>query len=892
MNDDQLDDEIRALMSAVVADAPQPKPLPALESQPASTAPRTRGRGRAVVWTGIAVAASLAALTVFWSSRDDKGSVTAATSSTIEGLPAWPSDLAVIVANNGGVHKVGPSGTERLLDQPEVARAYELADGSLIYQEGTVYSNTVVNGGDIIWRSEDGSRTSSLVTAGDTQLQLFDASLVDGDLGRLQLLYGFVETVSTWFQPDEPHSWVLEGGWAVGHFRWNIAGTDRVIAGWADDTGGRGADMRLSNGEVVGVGTRFEGALFVVAAPDGRTGRLDRDGVLTLFDPNGSSSTVTVPNAQDGVDLQLRGAALVVNYLTTRPPVLIDLRDNAIYDVPASGYATVSESTNAPAPPPTTTTTIDICTVVSCTAPTTGPFPEGEVWAVVTQRDTPNDGVWIVTDDEFVHIDTTAGGPAFLARDTLLFSPKAGGIVALDRSTGATQTLRATGQVVDAAVLGGQLYYLYTDGLVGETTYLYLHGPAGDTFITTNFATTDLGHLTWHLGPGVIVGTGAYYSSLRPEFYDFAGNFLEDLSDQYAPATLPPEGNRMLYTMNPEGLWGIVDGDVLTLRQWGDPTVLDTITIPNGAQAIDLEVSADRIVVTYNLGTNGADAGRAATRNADATWSWSDLPGSGWATMPRASDPGSPFDVTPLTDPPYTPSVALAGDFGVKLIEGYGSENVITTSPAERVLFLRGNSVAFKAPEFGAYPREWDPATGQIREYWAGTNWIAEPFLHDDLGALGGDFLFSVADQVFRYSDERRWPAPGAANTRLSCTYDGWVIGNGVRFAMGDNQPPEWLGAAGGEWALTPDGSLAASTTDGLIRVRRTSDGVVVYEQPIGDRVISEIDVSGEWLAFVETPNDTPAADSTSRAVLVHLPSGRSLTYDGAVSVSLPNTDI
>ena len=633
MNDEQLDDGIRALMSAVVAEAPVPKPLPALESAPhaGSTLPRHRGRGRMVVWTGVAVAASLAALTVFWSSRNDNQSVTAATSSTI--------------------------------DQTTIA---------------------------------------------------------------------------------------------------------------------------------------------------------------------------SIP----------------------------------------------------------TTTTVDICKVGSCATPTLAPFPDGDVRAVVTLRDTDStDGVWILTDDEFVHVDNTAGGPAFLAGDTLVFSPKAGGIVALDRTTGAIETLRATGQVQDAAVLGGELYYLFTDYRGGTFVSLYLHGPSGDTYIAPHEG-SDTGHLSWHLGRDVIVGTGAYYSSMRPEFYDFAGSSLTELSDQYAPATSPPQGNRMLYTMNPEGLWGSVDGDVLTLRQWGDPAVLDTITIPDGAQAIDLDVSADRIVVTYNLGTNGADAAREATRNADGSWAWADLPGTGWATIPRAVDPGVPPAVTPLTEPPYLPTVALAGDFGVKLIVGDGSEQVITDQVAQRVLLHRNGAVSFRSPGFGAYSQRWDPVTGEAESYWAVVDWIAAPNLHDDLGTLGDDFLFSVADQVYRYSDERSWPAPGAATTRLSCSYHGWVIGNGVRFAMGDNQPPEWLGAAGGEWALTPDGSLVASTTDGLIQVRRTSDGSVLYEQPIGDRVISEIDVSGEWLAYVETPSDTPTADSTSRAVLVHLPSGRSLSYAGAVSVSLANTDI
>lgn len=888
MNDDELDDRIRALMSSAMIDAPEPKPLPARAALSASSDQSVVvpfRRRRMIVWTAVGVAASLVVgFVVFRSATDDNQRVTAATSSSVGGSVSWPADLAVIVAGERGVEKVGTAGeATKLLDTAGIARAYELADGSLIYQKGTLTDGTVVGGGDIVWRSADGSETSSLVTAGDTQLQLFDASRVDGDLGLLQLVYGDVgsdgPTVDAWFQPDEPHAWVPEGGWAVGYRRWMIAGDDRVLAGWTDDTLQSGATMRTTTGDVVNVGDRFAGALSVVAAPDGRTGRLDDDGVLTLFDPNGAVSTVDVPNAQDGVDLQLRGAALVVNYATSRSAVLIDLRDGAMYEVPVAGYATPSMADSAEAPP------------VSPLA-----FPAGEVRAVVTQRDSDGaGGAWIVTDDEFVQVDATAGGPAFLAGDTLVFSPKNGGVVALDRATGSMETLRASGQVVDAAILGGELYYLYTDYSVGIFISLYLHGPSGDVYIAPDMG-SDTGHLSWHLGRDVIVGTGAYYSSMRPEFYDFAGNSLTGLSDQFAPATQPPQGNRMLYTMSAEGLWGIADGDVLTLRQWGDPAVLDTIAVPDGATATRLDVSADRIIVTYNLGTNGADAAREATRDGDGTWTWSDLPGSGWATMPRAVDPGAPPAVTPLTEPPYVPGVALAGSDGVRLIIGDGTTTTITTDPAERVLLRRDGSVSFYSPGFGAYPHGWNPVTGEISEHWAGTNYVAQPILHDDLGALAGspfgDFLFSVADQVYRNSDERGWPAPGAADTRLSCSYDGWVVGNGVRFAMGDSQPPEWLGTAGGEWALTPDGSLAASTTDGLIRVRRTSDGVVVYEQPIGNRTISEVDVSGEWLGYIETPGDTPAADATSRAVLVHLPSGRSITYDDVASLSLANTDL
>jgi hypothetical protein len=873
MNDDQLDDEIRALMSAVAAEAPQPKPLPALESSPGSTAPRA-GRGRAVVWAGVAVAASLAALTVFWSSRNDNHRVTAATSSsidqtTIASLPttvpvdpaAWPADVTATVASNRGIETVTAEDGEPVVTRLSLdewnhypSRAVQRVDGSFV-SEVCCDSNGATL---VVLRAADG--TVSDVSEGDADLMdvatdgavlyLEDRRLmmwVDGDRTQLSL----APDIAGGLSPD----FHFQGDFVVG--TWDRGGE---IA-FAIDRTGQPVDTGVVLGSVAtGTGLGMQEA------------RLNGNGELLVTD--GTSQEIIDFDPEGVVGLDVNWPYVLVSY-EDAPPVLVDALIGIIRELPVvDGFATFS---------------------MKLATPTTTAFPEGDVRAVVTQRDTPTDGVWIVTDDEFVHIDATAGGPAYLAGDTLVFSPKAGGVVALDRTTGVTETLRATGQVQDAAVLGGELYYLYTDYRGGVFVSLYLHGPSGDTYIAADEG-SDTGHLSWHLGRDMIVGTHAYYPSMAPEFYDFAGNYLTELSDQFAPETSPPQGNRMLYAMSPEGLWGIVDGDVLTLRQWGDPAILDTITIPDGAQATRLDVSADRIIVTYNLGTNGADAAREAVRTGDGTWTWSDLPGYGWATMPRSVDPGAPPAITPLTEPPYTPSVALAGDFGVKLVVGDGTEKVVTSDPAARVLLLRSGSVLFKTPAAGAYPRSWNPTTGEISELWAGTNWVAEPILHDDLGALAGapvgDFLFSVADQVYRYSDERRWPAPGATDTRLSCSYDGWVIGNGVRFAMGDSQPPEWLGAARGEWALTPDGSLAASTTDGLIRVRRTSDGTVLYEQPIGDRVISEVDASGEWLAFIETPNDTPAADSTSRAVLVHIPSSRSITYDGATSVSLANNDI
>ncbi|MCY7299372.1 MAG: hypothetical protein LH616_09205 [Ilumatobacteraceae bacterium] len=887
MNEEELDSRIRSLVASAVADAAQPKPLPARSAQPASgdhavVVPFRRHRGRMIVWTAVGVAASVVVgFVLVRPASDDNQRVTAATSSSVEsttipGAPvAWPAEITAIVASDRGIETVtaenGEAVVTRLTDADgpggTVTRGFVQADGEVVAS----YCCQEVALPHILVTAEDGSTRPVDDFGGVLMDVAADGAVLYVEGNRLMMWVDGVRTqLST--APDgaglrpEFH---FQSDFAYGTWDRSLPEPAMVIV----NRSGQPVDAGVVLGSVAtatGVGMQ--------------EARLEANGQLWVTDSGGNAQEIIDFDPAGVVGLDVSWPYVLVSY-EAAPPVLVALT-GAVRALPmANGFATFSLR------PTNTTTQIE-------TSPT------GEVRAVVTQRNTDGDnGVWALTADEFVKIDGSANGPAYLAGNTLVFSPTGGGVVAMDRTTGAVVDLRATGQVQDAAVFSGQLYYLYTDSQLGEWTSLYLHGPDGDRFIATDADFVDLNHSSWHLGSDVILGTYANYGGQRPEFYDLGGNFLADASELYAPVGTDPQGQPVLYAMSPQGVWGSLESGTVTLRQWGDSTILDTIEVPDAAQAIRFDVSLDRIVVSY-MSTNGADSARLGSRGrillvgdqgtaelrSEESWSWEDLPGQGWATLPRDVDPGEPARFTVMTAPPYRPQVALAGATGVRLIEGE-TVTTIADAPTTRVLLRRDGNISFLSPDFGSYPREWVRATGEIREHWAAVSWVAEPILHDDLGNLG-DFLFSVADQVYRTSDERRWPAPGAADTRLSCAYNGWVIGNGIRFAMGDTPPPEWLGVAGGEWALSPDGSLVASTTDGVIRIRRTADGTVLFEQPIGDRVITQIDLNLQWLAIVETPIDTPNADGSSTAVLIHLASGRSVVYEGAVSASLPDTGL
>jgi hypothetical protein len=476
-----------------------------------------------------------------------------------------------------------------------------------------------------------------------------------------------------------------------------------------------------------------------------------------------------------------------------------------------------------------------------------------------------------------------------LVGDSIVYSSAAGG-VSVRAADGTTTQLRATGFVQDAALFGGELYYLYTDRLFGEPINLYLHGPVGETYIAVD-DWQDTGHTSWHLGRDIIVGTGAYYAGMAPNIFDHAGNRLVAEEEATRPADTngnPAQNDRAVYSMSPTGLWGALIGDTLTLRQWDDLDAIETVVIPDWAKVSRFDVAPDRLLVTYTLDDGYTLGTSSMAVKTDGEWMWHDLPGNGVATLPRVIDPGAPTpaDMVPAAPDPW---VALAGLWGVKLIEG-PTTTVVDTTAATRVVLLRNGSVAYRAPDAGGYPRLWDRAAAQSNELWAGTNWIAEPILQDSTSDAG-NFLFTVGALLFEFEPERRRDLAAVPPSRLSYAWNGWVVGERVRYSIGETQPPEWIGGDG-LWALSPNGGLVASYVDGVVQVRRVSDGFVVYERAEPGVDVTEIDVNDEWLSIAETPDDTPNADSTSRVVLVHLASGRMHFYEGAVSASLPDTSL
>ena len=161
-----------------------------------------------------------------------------------------------------------------------------------------------------------------------------------------------------------------------------------------------------------------------------------------------------------------------------------------------------------------------------------------------------------------------ATGPAFLVGDSIVYSPKAGGCRGSpsewsDRNAASNRLLAGRGHVRQRAVLLVLRHHRrrHRVAVLARTSWRHVHrGHSGG----------DLNHTSWHLGRDAIVGTGSYYSGMAPDIYDLAGNHLAAESEAAGPANRDPlTGNRMIYTMNAAGLWGSMEGDTLTLRQWG-----------------------------------------------------------------------------------------------------------------------------------------------------------------------------------------------------------------------------------------------------------------------------------------------------------------------------------
>lgn len=870
MKDKELDERIRSLVASAVADTPAPRPLPVREDTVVREIKKSPSR-RGFVLAGLGVAASLLAVAVVLSNDDDGQRVIPATTvsvpTTDEPTALWPEDVAVVVASNRGVERVAAEGGEPVVTRVSAqsgpggtpAKAYELGDGTLIV--GYCCQEIAVSN---IWRLQpDGTSIAVDEVGGVLQDVSSDGAVlyVDGyvDGQRLVVSNGDDRTVVSKFSEFATiFEFNFQSDWVFG--TWDRRALDLPVVVVFRDGKPKEA------GAVVGS--------VATATGDGlEEARLNGNGELWVADGVDRTEILTVVS-DEVVALDMAWPFALVSY-KDRPALLVDALTGARYEVPiANGVATLSmrSARVEPAPEPT-------------------PVAMNDVRAVVTQRDSvQDDGVWVLGVDSFELVIPDATGPAFLVGDSIVFSPVAGG-VSMRAADGTTSQLRATGFVRDAALFGGELYYLYTDRLFGESINLYLHGPGGETYMAIDDL-QDTGHTSWHLGRDAIVGTGAYYAGMAANIFDHAGNRLVAEEEATRPANgdgNPGQNDRAVYSMSPSGLWGALIGDSLALRQWGDLDVIETVIIPDWTKVSRFDVVPDRLMVTYTL-DDGYTLGtsRMAVKT-NGEWVWEDVPGNGVATLPRSTDPGAP--TPPSTTPaPPDPWVALAGDFGVRLIEGE-TTTVVESAPADRVLLLRNGSVAFRVTDAANYPQLWDRSTGKSSELWSGTNWFTFPILQDSTFDAS-NFLFTVGDRLIEFEGERSRALPAAPSSRLSHANNGWVVGDGVRYSIGDTEPPDWIGSPGGLWALSPNGGLVASYVDGVVQVRRVSDGFVVYERSAAGFDVTEIDVTDEWLSIAETPDDTPNADSTSRVVLVHLASGRTHVYEGAVSASLPDTGL
>ncbi len=346
MPTDPLDDRIRSMMSDAMSSAP---PAPSLSLRaPVPAGPARRG----LLWVGIGIAACVAAVAALvWTSGDDDHAIVGASTTTPATEPSlpWPDGLAVIVATPNGIEKVtsenGQAVVTRVLDGVHVARAIELQDGSIVYQE---------SGGDIRHISPDGEvQPSALVTDDGSGSTLLDDA--DAPNGQLRLVYRTPTTdpsasfdLGVWFQPDEPRHTLPPGGFGVGYGRFTIVSDSRVVSLTIDDTGQRGVYGWSTDGQkstdglddVLAVAGDGSGSLAFMNA-DGRVSTSGvRSGLIAILD---SPADVRV--------MDYRTDWLGVSRLDGSMQV-IDTVSGTEYDVPIErGDVTISRKS---APTPTT----------------------------------------------------------------------------------------------------------------------------------------------------------------------------------------------------------------------------------------------------------------------------------------------------------------------------------------------------------------------------------------------------------------------------------------------------------------------------------------------------------------------------------------------------------
>ncbi|MFM7252768.1 MAG: hypothetical protein ACKO27_06850 [Ilumatobacteraceae bacterium] len=270
---------------------------------------------------------------------------------------AWPSDSVVIVANETGIHRVSAAvgaaegvlvATSLLLGSTvvetiigdAVTRAFELEDGSLVYQPVD---------GPIRLRTPDGTITDLVPQLGGLVLE--DADMPGADPARLRLVYrepsnepggAFYLTVRA---GDTTVSTLVPGGWGVSYRRFTLWTSNSVLASWVDDVGTTGAAViDLLSGQFE---SDQSGVTVLQAAGDPSEGGLawvTLEGIWTPLasGPRGLPGILAVT----GVDL--RGSSLVVQRYGDALADYVDLEPYRRYEVPVRGFASVSRFVHSP----------------------------------------------------------------------------------------------------------------------------------------------------------------------------------------------------------------------------------------------------------------------------------------------------------------------------------------------------------------------------------------------------------------------------------------------------------------------------------------------------------------------------------------------------------------
>ncbi|MBU6316365.1 MAG: hypothetical protein KGR47_07640, partial [Acidobacteria bacterium] len=381
---DPLDRRIRRVVADAVAVAPPAPELPSAGLASVGVAevrPITSGRRRGLVLAALTAAAAVAVTAVVWPRNvDDRESIVGAstsapgTSSGV-GTQVWPDDVAVIVSNANGVIRVSSSGGElsavTLVDAVSVNRAFEFADGSLLYQ---------TEAGDILLQQPN--LGTSVVAAASIGYRLEDAGRrPDGTI-----IYSWSQfrpdqqSQPLWFGVSEvagaatPIFEAPRGNQLPGEVdRLTFLSPQQFVKGEATDLlerYGSTIDLAGTSGPIEGADT----AARLVGDGAYSIGLLGTDGAFRTTGRRAVGPVQVVPTGVEVADLDLRGDALVVNVRDEHPKLHL-LSIGAVFDVPLNGTATIwrLEELGGGQPDPTaTTSTVVESTVPPTVNPTTG----------------------------------------------------------------------------------------------------------------------------------------------------------------------------------------------------------------------------------------------------------------------------------------------------------------------------------------------------------------------------------------------------------------------------------------------------------------------------------------------------------------------------------------